>query len=276
VHVPWKAGLIALWMKRKYGRNFMITEHWGIYNEVVEDNFYTKPKLNRALLKNLFKEAKALVSVSDFLGKGVERISGKKTDMIIPNVVDTALFFYKQEKYSKFTFIHVSNMVPLKNVKAILDAFKIMSQATGKDVQLILIGNRNNEYPEYADQLGLLNSSVFFRGEITYAEVAKEMQHSHCFVLNSNMENSPCVISEALCCGLPVIATNVGGVGELINNNNGYLISSGDNEALVSAMEDICNNYSLFNQKQISEEATQKFSYSSIAKKFDELYRKFC
>ena len=40
VHIPWKAGLIALWMKKKYGKEFIVTEHWGMYNSVVEGNFY--------------------------------------------------------------------------------------------------------------------------------------------------------------------------------------------------------------------------------------------
>jgi hypothetical protein len=37
VHIPVKAGLLALWMKKKYKIKFAVTEHWGIYNEVVDD-----------------------------------------------------------------------------------------------------------------------------------------------------------------------------------------------------------------------------------------------
>jgi glycosyltransferase involved in cell wall biosynthesis len=276
VHVPWKAGLIALWMKRKYGKDFVVTEHWGFYNDVVDDNFYTKSKLTQALLKKLFNEAKSFISVSNFLGKCVERVAHRKADMIIRNVVDTTLFFYKVEKHSRFTFIHVSSMVPLKNVKPIIDAFKIISETEPGNFQLILIGNRDNEYPKYAEQFGLLNTSVFFRAEIPYKEVAEEMRRSHCFILNSFIENSPCVIGEALCCGLPVIATDVGGVAELIDETNSRLIPSNDNQALVEAMENVYSEYSSFNRKQFSEEASKIFSYSAISQKFDELYRDFC
>lgn len=276
VHVPWKVGLIALWMKRKYGIDFIVTEHWGYYNRVVEDNFYTRPKLMQTLLKKIFNGAKCFVSVSVFLSEGVSRAIGRKADVILPNVVDTTLFFLKEEKYSKFTFIHVSNMVPLKNVRAILNTFKNFIELNHESAQLVMVGDRDNEEAKYAEQLGLLNKSVFFRGEISNGEVAKEMQRSHCFVLNSIIENSPCVIGEALCSGMPVIATNVGGIPELVNPCNGRLVQPNDSNALLGAMIDIQSNYLLFDQKKIAEDASKKFSYPVIAQKFDELYREFC
>ncbi|HVF81616.1 MAG TPA: glycosyltransferase, partial [Flavisolibacter sp.] len=73
IHIPWKAGLIALWAKKKYKLPFMVTEHWGIYNTVAEDNIHTKAFLQKLLLKKIFKEAEAFVSVSRFLGEGVNK-----------------------------------------------------------------------------------------------------------------------------------------------------------------------------------------------------------
>lgn len=272
VQVPWKAGLMAVWLKKKYGKEFIITEHWGIYNRVAEGNFHIQPKLVQTFLKQIFSKAKEFVTVSRFLAAGVESIFGKKATTIIPNVVDTTLFFYKDQKYPRFTFIHVSNMVPLKNVKGILDAFHELSKKRS-DIQLILIGNRTNEYVVYAESLGLLNTLVFFKGEISYRDVAETMQQCHCLVLNSTIENSPCVIGEALCCGLPVIATAVGGIPELISKPNGMLTASGEQGSLIKAMEDMLNLYPTFNRKQIAEESAGKFGYSTIAGQFSELYQ---
>lgn len=274
VQVPWKVGLIALWMKRKYKTPFIIMEHWGIYNEVITDNFFTRPSYFKTLLKKIFREAGSFTTVSRFLATGVKRILGKNCDAIIPNVVDNTLFFLKEEKYSGFSFIHVSNMVPVKNVKGLLDAFKKLLELRGNEkVQLVLIGNKDDEFVNYARRLGLLNDTVFFRGEVSYRQVAEEMQRSHCLVLNSFMENSPCVIGEALCCGLPVIATNVGGIPELVNDKNSVLVPSNDTEALVKAMEKVYHNYSSFSPKAIAGEASKKFGYAAVAGKFDEFYR---
>jgi glycosyltransferase involved in cell wall biosynthesis len=273
VHVPWKAGLMALWLKKKHNLPFIVTEHWGIYNDVVEDNFYSKPKWTKDSLKLVFRESVAFTSVSRFLADGVKKITGIKADVIIPNVTDTTLFYHKNEKYSKFTFIHVSNMVPLKNVKGILDAFRELDTQMPGRCQLIMIGNRDDIYPRYSEASGLLNAVVFFRGEISYREVAEEMRRSHCFILNSNMENSPCVIGEALCCGLPVIATRVGGIPELLNDRNSMQVAVGNQDELLKAMKEIFNGYQSYDQKTIAEEAAIKFGYSTIATQFDLLYR---
>ncbi len=272
VHIPWKAGVLALWLKRKHKIPFIVTEHWGIYNDVLKENFSSKSLFHKKIVKQVFKEARLFTSVSNFLAKGIERKVIEQHYKIIPNVVDTTVFNFSNKKYSKFTFIHVSNMVPLKNVEGILNAFRSFITATDAEVQLIMVGNKNNFYKDQAHEWGLLNKSIFFKGEVPYNEVSREMQSSHCFVLNSQIENAPCVISEALCCGLPIIATNVGGIPEMIDDNKGFLIDLVNEENLAIAMLKMINDHDYFNQAKIAEDAHKKYSYSVIAKQFDELY----
>lgn len=274
VHIPWKAGLLALQLKKKYGLQYLVTEHWGIYNKTVVGNYFTMPTYFQQLLKEIYQESWLLVSVSHFLAECIVKITGEKKYTIIPNVVDTSLFFYKDEKYSKFTFIHVSNMVPLKNVKDILEAFKVIVDKTdNEDIQLVLVGNRNDEYIQEAKRLGLFNTHVFFRGEVPYNQVAEEMRRAHCLVLFSDLETFSCVTSEALCCGIPVIAPGVGALPELINQGNGLLlIPSNDKTALVNAMSFIRQNYLQYDFPGIAKDAAGKYSYSIIAKEFDQLY----
>ncbi|RYF86900.1 MAG: glycosyltransferase family 4 protein [Chitinophagaceae bacterium] len=272
VHIPWKAGLIALWAKKKFGIPYFVTEHWGIYNNIVEDNIYTKSPVVRSLLKSIFRGAKVFISVSAYLGNGVNKTLCRTSYEVIPNVVNTDLFHLSAKKHERFTFVHVSNMVALKNVEGILSAFAAFLQKAGANAQLILIGNRDTNHVKLAERLGLLDSAVFFKGEVPYQEVAKEMQQSHVFVLNSNIENSPCVIGEALCCGLPVIATNVGGIPELVNAQSGILVEPGNTAMLASAMEDIFSRCPSFDSSVISQEARQKFSYQQVGQQFHTIY----
>ncbi len=271
VHVPWKAGLVALWLKKKYRLPFIVTEHWGIYNRVAEGHFHQQAGYVQTGIKNIIGQADKLISVSNYVGNGIREMIIEKPFVVMPNVVDTSLFFLGKEKYSVFTFIHVSNMVALKNVAGIIDAFAQLIKS-GVVAQMVFVGNRNNEYSSYADGVGLLNTSVFFRGEIGYADVAKEMQLANCFVLNSNIENAPCVISEALCCGLPVIATEVGGVPEMLSTTDGLLIPPNDTAALLNAMRNMYNQYSSFDTTRISEKAIAKYAYGAIARAFQHLY----
>ena len=223
------------------------------------------------MLKRIYREANAFISVSKYVGDGVNKTVFQKPYTIIPNVVDTSLFFYQEEKNQKFTFLHVSNMVALKNVEGIIQAFYHFLQ-TGVDAQLIMIGNRDTYYQQLAEKIGIPNTAIFFKGEIAHAEVAREMQRSHAFILNSDIENSPCVISEALCCGLPVIATNVGGIPEMLASRNGKLIPSKNPNALCKAMLELCKS-SAYNNFQIAAKAGETFGVQVIASQFHLLYQ---
>jgi glycosyltransferase involved in cell wall biosynthesis len=117
-----------------------------------------------------------------------------------------------------------------------------------------------------------LNEAVFFHGEIPYDQVAAKMQNSDALVLFSDMENSPCVIGEALCCGLPVIATKVGGIPELINSENGLLVQPGNIDGLRMAMHQMITNKKKYDKKNIADVAANIFSYPVIGKLFDEVY----
>ncbi len=271
VHVPWKAGLLATWMKEKYGTPFIISEHWGIYDPSASDSFTKRPALTQKLLTDIYRGSSAFITVSESLGNLVTDLTKVRFDRIIPNVVDTTQFHYKEGKYSRFSFIHVSNMVPLKNTGLIMEAFHELVKQ-GEEAQLIMVGNRDEKFPELAGSLGLLNQSVFFRGEISYNEVAEEMRRSHCFVLFSDAETFSCVTAEALCAGLPVITSRVGALPELVHKGNGILVKPGDRVGLTEAMKKMIRDYEQYDKLQIANEAAAKYSYSTISELIDELY----
>lgn len=271
VHVPMKAGLMALWMKRVYGVPYLVTEHWGIYNTVVADHYHTQSRLFRLYTKKIVKGAAGLISVSRFLGEGMQRLVAPRPFTIVPNTVDTRYFCFREMTHDRFRFLHVSNMVPLKNVEGILRAFRQLLK-TYPQAELTLVGNRDTLAISYAATLGLAPPSVTFHGEISNAGVAAQMQASDALVLFSDMENSPCVIGEALCCGLPVIATRTGGIPELVNEANGKLVPVRDEQGLVAAMEQMMLEKNRYNRAGMAVQAAAIFSYETIGRAFDRIY----
>ena len=83
----------------------------------------------------------------------------------------------------------------------------------------------------------------------------------------------PCVVLEALCCGLPVITSNAGGTAEVIDENNGIVIYDYNKEALTNAMKNLYINYHHFNRKNISAKAMEMFSYKTIGKQITDMYK---
>lgn len=272
VQVPVKAGLLALWLKKRYKVPFILTEHYGIYTEEVgKDSYLNRSGIFKHYTRRIFEQANGFISVSTFLAEGVKRMVGNIEYVVVPNTVDTNLFYFKPKKQTGFRFIHVSNMVPLKNAEGILRAFKLYIDEGGT-ASLQMVGNLNVSLARYAASLGLCNDKVCFKGVLSYQQVASAMQESDCLILFSNIENAPCVISEALCCGLPVIASNVGGVPELVNGNNSILVTAGNENELLAAMKAMSANTNQYDRKKIAEHASDSFSYSVIGKKIDDVY----
>jgi glycosyltransferase involved in cell wall biosynthesis len=80
-------------------------------------------------------------------------------------------------------------------------------------------------------------------------------------------------VLEWLCAGLPVIASKVGGVTELITNENGILVESNNTAQLAMAMNELIENKSNYHPIDISKKAIEKYSYESVGKKINEIYK---
>jgi glycosyltransferase involved in cell wall biosynthesis len=236
VQVPWKAGLLASWIKHRFGVPYLISEHWGLYDRLYGDPLIWKAPLIRLLLQRLYRGAAGVLAVSHYLGEGIQRLSGCRYT-VVPNVVDTTLFYPEERTVLPFTFLHVSNMAPVKRVDLILEAFRQLKEKYPGQAALRMIGNRDGHFVEMAARMGLDPSEVSFLGEIPYPQVAAEMQKASCFVIYSDAETFSCVTAEAICTGLPVIASRAGALPELVGEEVGWLVPPGRPDLLAAAME---------------------------------------
>lgn len=270
VQVPVRACTTALWMKRKFGSKFNVTEHFGIYNKVASDRFEVRSNYYKQAVKKMFSSAEKLIVVSNELGENINEWVLKKKYSVIPNVVNTDFFNFDdaviQTAQKDFTFLHVSNMKNVKNVEGIIDAVKTLAK-TDSNFKLKIIGKPTESILNYAEQSGLQKSKLIFTGEISYPDVAKEMKNADGLLMFSKSESGSCVVQEALCCGLPVISTPVGIAKELITDSNGVLVPTDSITDLVKAMKTLKNNIDVYNRKIISETVINIFSYSTIGKK---------
>src|SRR4029077_19614867 len=119
---------------------------------------------------------------------------------------------------------------------------------------------------------GLPADAIRCTGEIPYEQVAVELRQSSAMILFSFCENMPCVMLESLCSGIPVIATRVGGIPEVIGNENGMLINAGDEKELQGAMKSMISKAGLFEKAKLSQEAGKLFSYETVAREIVAVY----
>ena len=117
-----------------------------------------------------------------------------------------------------------------------------------------------------------LEKHIKFTGEISYKKVGEIVRSASALISFSNYENQPCSVLEALCCGVPVIATKVGGIPEIINSQNGILIERRNELQLFHAIEMIMEEYNNYNQQAIAEDSKNKFSFYTVGKQLSLLY----
>jgi glycosyltransferase involved in cell wall biosynthesis len=274
VQVAMKAGLGALYLKKKYSIPFVVTEHWTGYYPQSSNSLYSRDILFQMLNKKIIKGAAAFLPVSAHLGQTVNEHFVKKTFAAIPNVVDTSLFYYTPKTHHVFRFIHPSYLNYQKNPEGIIAACKIAAEA-GCAFELLFVGREDAALAEAAQKAGLLNSVVSFMPEQAYHQVAKLMQDASALLLFSRFENLPCVVLEALCCGLPVISTHVGGMPEVIDNTNGILVQSEDIAGLAAAMQQMVHHYTAYNRTAIAQKAAEQFSCQAVAGEITRVYKTF-
>lgn len=116
-------------------------------------------------------------------------------------------------------------------------------------------------------------SQVSFVGNVSADSVAEYMQHARALILSSRIEGQPGVIVEALGAGLPVVATSVGGVPELLADNRGILVAAGDAGALRAALERVLAG-ALPDLQAAREHARLTFAPAVVAARFAQLYRR--
>ncbi|MBC7511697.1 MAG: glycosyltransferase [Ferruginibacter sp.] len=272
VQVAMKAGMLALYLKKKYQIPFVLTEHWtGYYPNskpsVYDTNIFYK-KLNRKILQ----QAALFLPVTKDLGETINKNFTIVKYTVVPNVVNTGLFFYEPVTPDKFRFIHPSLMGYQKNPEGILQAC-ILLKERGCNFKLLMAGNEDSTLIKIAKDNHILDKVIFFMAVVPYKIIAKEMQKSSALLLFSRFENLPCVILEALCCGLPVISSRVGGIAEVIDETNGILVDSENIEQLVNAMQQMIDRYNMYDRAVIADKAKKQFNYATVGNQYFSIYK---
>lgn len=272
LNVIFPSSIFVLWLHYVKNIPYIIQEQWSGYYP--EDGNY-KGLLTKKITALAVKNAKEILVVSNKLEQSMRAHGLKNKYSKIGNVVDTALFIPNTSKNAAiFRFVHVSTVNNKeKNISGIIEAAKILA-AKNFTFRLDIVGDgpERKNFEALAEKFNLLNTCIYFHGFQLPNEVAKIIGNSHCFILNSNYEGMPCVLLEAMSCGLPVITTNVGAVPEIISDKQGIIILPNDPQQLALAMEKMILNYSSYQTENIRNEVILKYSYPSLASHFDEIF----
>ena len=264
-----------LWMAhRSWGIPFLVSENWTGYHL---DAVQRLPLAQRLAMHAADRRAALLCPVSQHLAFALQRHGFRTPSLVVPNVVNTELFHTAASvpAPARTRFLHVSTLVDAhKNVTGLLTAFAEAKQQAPA-IHLHILGDGDSRpHQATAERLGLDDRSVRFSGTAGPASIARHMQESDAFVLPSNVENLPCVILEAFASGLPVLATDVGGIPEHLTTERGILIPRGNMASLRDAMVALANAERAYDPVAIRRYAVDRFSEPVVAEAFHAAYER--
>ena len=268
-----KGGIEGLILSKRWRLPFILTENWTIYYPNDPGYLSKRGKGFKWAVHRVFGGVKYFLPVTKDLYSKVSKLLKNVPYTVVPNVVDTETFYLNEKTVSNnFRFVHVSTMIYQKNPHGLLRAFKAILNEHPQ-ASLLMIGPYPAEVKEYAEALGFTEKNVRFTGAVPYKKVADYLISADALVLFSRYENLPCVILEALCCGVPVISTTVGGIAEVIEEHNGILIEEGNEMQLIGALSEMITRYPSFDREQISENAIAKYSYATVGRSIHLVYQ---
>ncbi len=246
-----------------------------------------RDKLTMFITKKVLSNADQIISVSHALEKTAEEIvMPLKQIRVLHNGCDFINNSFKEDDRVKIrknigisdnesVIIFVGALMRDKGVYELINAFTKIS-AKHPAVQLIILGEgpENNSLNKIISN-NRLNNKIHLIGSHPHDEVYLWLKASDLFVLPTYNEGLPNALLEAMACGLPVIASKVGGIPEVVKDGeNGILIAAKNAGALYQALDQMLLNVNLSKGmgKKGKELIENEFTWESNAKKMTDLY----
>lgn len=215
------------------------------------------------LEKQVMHNCNYFIAKTPFAHEFIKSMNPNATVFDIENAMHPA-FFSVQPDYRKHNrILFVGSLLKAKGIREALEALSRLP-----DITLVLIAKEGDftikdlrrEYPD---------ASIDWKGRQSSERIAQEMQSVDMLILPSYMDNSPNVVSEAMSAGLPVVATDVGGIPFMIEHQkSGILVPSKSVEELASAIDLLLNDTKLKRRlgAKAHVEAIKRYSPEKVAK----------
>lgn len=284
-HTPFVAGWEAVFASKLFDIPLIGTHHtyYDQYLKHVKLDYEWMRKFSWRYTDFYYNQCKLVLSPSRSLANDLIKTGLKRPVKIMPNPVNTDLFFPipdKGELKKKYgingkSIAYMGRLSYEKNIDLVLMAFMMIHKAL-PDSKLMIIGDgpERESLNQRASELGIKNNLIF-TGYLFGEELNSALNANDIFVTASKSENMPLSVLEAMASGLPVVGFPAYGLTELIiNGENGY-------HARVDDIEDLAGKcLSILTEGQINEFSRRardyalRYSYENKINELEQIYQK--
>lgn len=235
-------------------------------------------RLLKPFTRWIWRRADRVVAVCESLGGLTLQTSPGLRYSVVPNGVDLARFCPPGTERSNgrrtIRCLAVARLIERKGLGDLIRAFARLERGR---FELEIVGGG----PDEAVLRGLVSSygldqEVRFRGVLDRSAVAQRYREADLFTLPSSAEAFGNVFAEALASGLPIVASNVGGIPELVEHgSNGLLVTPGDVEGLAGAIRYLAGDptlrHEMADRNRAKAEATLEWAH--VTKRYLSIYQ---
>jgi glycosyltransferase involved in cell wall biosynthesis len=255
----------ALPMKNAKGKK-VLTLH-GIYSEQVDMlHGKTTGKLSSSYERDALTWADAITVISKEAQEYYTKLGFKV--YLVPNAIDIPSLPKSEERLYEKQVIFAGR---LSKEKGILDVLE-MSSKLPKDIHLLILGSGPEE--DKVLEATKLSSNIHFLGYTPRERTISLIRGSDMLIQPSLIEAISSTLLEAMACKTPIIATNVGGNKELLENNiSGVIIEPNSPQQILDGIMDLFLNKE--KSTKLKEEAfrhVQKYNWSHVGKLYLDIY----
>lgn len=271
-HSMFMAGVIGQQLAKNWNIPQFHTEHTS--GMIFHPEQYTKRDIELTGL--VYDSCRTVYFVSDFFMARIKELHkfGLKNATVLPNIV--ASEFFNEPLHPEVDpkkVICIGNFIPVKQHELLLQAWKIVtSHLPQANLTLVGEGPEQEGLAELASQLGIENSVTWLPRQSRQSVLQLIIQHG-IVASSSRIETFGLTIAEATACGRPVVATDSGGVRDIINNTNGILTEQ-TSESLASGIITCMENYKDYKPELIRQDSLSRFSELHIGKILESEYRR--
>ena len=243
-HFAGMAARTAFWINKFFSITFSFTAH-------ANDIF--SPRQFEIGLDKLVDSSRAIVTETDYAARFLCEQFPRRSDRVhrIYNGLDLTEFGRADFSSTPPLIIAVGRLIPKKGFSDLIRSCALLAER-GKSFRCEIIGEGplGEALRRQIDDMHLQNN-VELIGAKPQTQLRGRLAAANVFVLPSvmdpdgGMDNLPTVIMEAMATGLPVVSTNIGGIPEMIiDNETGFLVEPGDTAAMADAIETVINDSS--------------------------------
>jgi glycosyltransferase involved in cell wall biosynthesis len=194
--------------------------------------------LARFAWKHYIRHVDEVFVCSRALGAKVRSVCPERNPRVVYNCADIELFgrVARVRGSGSKRILHIGKFEHKKSQDVLLAALQLLIDRR-LDCRLTMVGATGPTLEQVREAVGRFGDRVSMFVDVPHEQIPGYMANCDLFVLPSRAEGFPLVLIEAGAAGLPVVATNIGGIDELIiDNSNGLLVEANNPRALADAI----------------------------------------